>query len=110
MTTPERLKTDLVMAMRDRDKVRMSTIRTLIAAIDNAGAVAVEGQGLADEPKRGLGHDVDRRHVSNAEITSIVAAERDELIAARDEYRELGETRLAEELERMVEIAGEYLA
>ena len=77
--------------MRQQDRVRVSTIRSLISAIDNAGAVPAERQGYDYEPKIGLGHDVDRRTVTDDDITLIIALERDELVAARDNYRKLGQ-------------------
>lgn len=109
MTITDRLKSDLVVAMRERDPVRVSTIRSLIAAIDNAGAVPVEWQGYDYDPKTGLGHDVERRAVTDSEIARIIALERDDLAAARDQYLRFGETAQADEFERRVEIAGSYL-
>jgi len=109
MSATDSLKADLVTAMRERDRVRVSTIRSLISAIDNAGAVDIEKQG-SDYPKTGLGHDVDRRQVTEDDVTRIIVVERDDLVAARDEYRELGQTELAEEFERRVQIAEGYLS
>lgn len=109
MTITGRLKSDLVVAMRQQDPVRVSTIRSLISAIDNAGAVPAERQGYDYEPKIGLGHDVDRRTVNDDDTTLIIASERDELAAARDNYRELGQTAHAEEFGRRVDIVTEYL-
>lgn len=109
MSATDRLKADLVTAMRERDRVRASTIRSLISAIDNAGAVEVEKQGFGYGPKIGLGHDVDRRQVTEDDVARIIVVERDDLVAARDEYRELGQTELAEEFERRVQIAEGYL-
>jgi uncharacterized protein len=109
VTITGRLKSDLVVALRQQDPVRVSTIRSLISAIDNAGAVPAERLGYDSEPKIGFGHDVDRRTVTDDEITLIISAERDELVAARDNYRELGETAHAEELERRADIVTEYL-
>jgi len=109
VTITDRLKSDLVIAMPERDRVRVSTIRSLIAAIDNAGAVPVERQGYDYDLKTGLGHDVVRRTVTDSDIIRIIASERDDLAAVRDQYLELGETTHADELERRVAIAGSYL-
>ena len=110
MTITERLKSDLVTAMRERDQVRVSTIRSLISAIDNAGAVPVAGQGYDYDPKIGLGHDIDRLHLTTDDVERIIAAERDELVMARDEYRGLGKADLAAEFDRRVEISASYLS
>lgn len=109
MTVTDRLRADLVVAMRDRDAVRVSTIRSLISAIDNAGAIDVGRQGFDCDPKLGLGHDVERRPVTDADITAIIAGERREMLAARDEYRDLGQTDRAEEFDRRLHIADGYL-
>ncbi len=109
MRLTDRLRADLVVAMRDRDAVRVSTIRSLISAIDNAGAVEVGRQGFDYDPKLGLGHDVERRSVADADITAIIAGEIRELLAARDEYRELGQTERVEEFDRRLQIADGYL-
>ena len=47
--------------------------------------------------------------MSSDELTRIIVAERDELAAAGYEYRELGESGRAEELERRVQIVETYL-
>ena len=107
MRVASRLKADLAIAMRERDKLRVSTIRGLISAIDNAGAVEVKSQGY--DPKIGLGHDVARRDVSDDDIQRIIIAESDDLLAARDVYTGLGQTKRAEEFARRVEIVSSYL-
>jgi uncharacterized protein YqeY len=103
------LKADLIAAMRHRDKVRVSTIRSLISAIDNAGAIEVERPGFDYEPKLGLGHDLDRRPVTRADIVAIIARERQELLAARDQYLRLGQNDCAHEFDQRLQIADEYL-
>lgn len=107
MSAKDRLKADLVTAMREREALRVMTIRALISAIDNAGAVEVD-QGPYD-PKLGLGHDVDRRHVPDEDVQRILMAEMDDLVAARDEYLELGQAERADEFDRRAEIALSYL-
>jgi hypothetical protein len=93
--------------MVGRDQLAVSTLRSLLGAIDNAGAVALESGPY--EVKRGLGHDVARRELTESQIALIIEAERDDLIAASDQYRLLGQDGRADELARQAAIAGEYV-
>lgn len=93
--------------MKRQDKLRVLTIRALIGAIDNAGSVEVVDDRY--EPKIGLGHDVDRRHVTDDEERRILIAERDDLAAAARQYSELYEAERAEEMTARAGIVSEYL-
>ena len=93
MTILERLRADLVTALREPRSLEASTIRTLIAAIENATAVEYE---TSVEPRIGLGHDQPRRDLSSDDITGIIEREWTEVSAAIAHYRRLG---LTEELE-----------
>lgn len=108
MSLQSRLKTDLTAAMKQRDDLRVRTIRALLGLIDNAGAVEVEHDKY--EMKTGLGHDVDRIEVTSREMKKLIKAERVDLAAAAREYYALGETAMAEELSKRAAIADEYLA
>lgn len=108
MSIYAQLKRDLTPAMRSRDRVRVDTIRTLISAIDNAGAV--DGLETGHEPKLGLSHDVDRKDVTMDQERQIVTTERDDLLAAADEFRDLGKSDRANELAMRAQIASTYLA
>lgn len=81
-------------------------IRTLIAAIENAGAVDAE---LSADPRIGLNHDVTRRDLTEADLSRIIESERDEVARAARHYRELGVTGEAEDLELRVQIADRYI-
>lgn len=107
MSLHDRLKDDLKSAMRNRDQVRVKTLRSLISAIDNAGAVAVEPGPY--EVKVGLDHDVERSKVTEDQMRTLVLAERGELLRAAGEYRDLGLHLEAEGLEAQAEIAEGYL-
>lgn len=107
LSIPERLKTDLIVAMRDRDSLRVRTIRSLISAVDNAGAVPVDSDRY--EPKIGLGHDVPRRQVTDEEIREMLGHERDDLLQAASEYRTHGQNERAGELEIRAGIVSGYL-
>ncbi|HEU4895570.1 MAG TPA: hypothetical protein VFT85_07010 [Acidimicrobiia bacterium] len=106
MSTLFLLRTDLAKALRDRDRVEISTLRTLIAAVENATAVDVEPTA---ELKVGLGHDQPRRVLSDADMTRIIRSERDELVDAATRYRELGLMEEMEDLQRKARIAERYL-
>lgn len=106
MSVPRRLRADLVTAIRERNKVAVSMIRTLIAAIENAEAVEAESMA---EVNIGLNHDRPRRDLSQADIASIVARERDELTDAVKRYRELGLTTELAELEERMAVVDRYI-
>ncbi len=106
MSIPERLRADLKTAMANRDRLEMSQIRTLIAAVENAEAVEVE---TSSEPKLGLNHDVARRVLDSDDVSSIIIRERDELVGAVARYRELGLEHELVELEVRLSIVERYL-
>lgn len=102
----ERLRTDLLAARKARDGVEVSTIRSLIAAIENAGAV--EDMASSAVPLTGLNHDEPRREIEGTEVEDILNRERTELAEAAAQYRRLGLNE-ASELERRVRIVDRYL-
>lgn len=99
------LREGLTVAMRGGDRTTASMIRTLIGALENAGAVEV---GATNEPKTGLGHDVPRRELDDEEIRRVVERERAEVVAAIEHYRELGLDRELEDLRRRLAVVDEY--
>lgn len=106
MSLPQRLRVDLVAAMRTRNQIEVSTIRTLLAAIENAEAIDAE---LSAEPKIGLNHDEQRRQLDDIEVAAIVTRERDEIAAAVARYRELGLTAELAELEVRMTVVDRYV-
>lgn len=107
MSLPDRLRSDMVAAMKAGDRVRVSTLRSLIGAIENAGAIEVEAGPY--EMKTGLGHDVPRREVTDDEIRRIISDEREDLIAAQAELSGKGQTERMEELATRAAIVAGYL-
>ncbi len=97
----------MVAAMKTGDRVRVSTLRSLIGAIENAAAVQVESGPY--EMKTGLGHDVPRREVTDDEMRRIISDEREDLVAARAELIGKGQTERIEELATRAAIVAEYL-
>ena len=88
MTLHDRLKQDLATALAARDLETARVLRTLVAAIDNAAAVA-PGPALGTVGAA----DVPRRRVSDDEAMSIVRSEADELAAAIATYETHDRTR-----------------
>lgn len=105
MTALERLRIDLTEALRSREPVEASMIRTLIAAIENAGAVEAEP---TVEPKRGLGHDVPRKVLSEHDVGVIIDRERLEVAEALARYRDLGLPDEVAEMERRLAVIERY--
>jgi uncharacterized protein YqeY len=106
LSTLPLLRGDLEKALRNRDQVEISTLRTLVAAVENATAVEVE---TSAEPKLGLGHDQPRRVLSDDDVAEIILSERDELVDAATRYRELGLVDEVADLERRARIVERYL-
>jgi uncharacterized protein YqeY len=106
LSTLSLLRGDLEKALRSRDRVEISTLRTLVAAVENATAVEVE---TSVEPKLGLGHDQPRRAVSDEDVAEIILSERDELVDAATRYRDLGLVEEVVDLERRARIVERYL-
>ena len=107
MSVRDRLRADLVSAMRAGDKTEMSMIRTLIGAIENAEAV--EGEGSSD-PKLGLNHDRPRKTLTDDDIVRILSSERSEAAAAAAGYKRMGLADEAEDLDQRVRIVDRYLS
>jgi len=105
LTALQRLRADLSEARRARAAVEASMIRTLIAAIENAEAVEAEP---TVEPKRGLGHDVPRRVLTDQDITEIIDREHSEVAEALAHYRDLGLTDHVAEMETRLSVIERY--
>ncbi|HEV8065691.1 MAG TPA: hypothetical protein VGP46_12695 [Acidimicrobiales bacterium] len=99
-----KLRRGLTTAMKAGDAVAVSVLRTSLAAIDNAEAVAVAperrtGEGPIAGAVAGQGAgDVARRDLSETEIRAIVSGELTERRAAAALYRELGREQEADSL------------
>ncbi len=86
-----RLRAALLEARRARDAVATSTVRTVLAALENAEAVpmdSVPAAGAIEDSARGVGEsDAPRRVLSDAEELQVLEAEiasLDEAVAAYD--------------------------
>jgi uncharacterized protein YqeY len=116
------LRRALVDAMKARDSVAVSALRSALAAIENAEAVdaadgAPAGAGDADGDTHvagsvvGLGAgEVSRRTLTPAEVVATVRAELDERLAAAVEYQRLGRREHAERLRGEAGVLSRQLA
>ena len=96
-----RLAADLKTALKTRDAAEISAVRSLIAAIDNAGAVATPAKNV---PVYGQSGDVPRRDLSPADLEHLLGAE----IAEREEavatYEAGGQRDAAERLRAQLRV------
>ncbi|HEV7720435.1 MAG TPA: GatB/YqeY domain-containing protein [Iamia sp.] len=74
-TITDAMRADLVGALKAGDRARASALRIGLAAVANAEAVDAAGPTVA----AGLRGDVARRDLGPAEVTAVLAAERDDL-------------------------------
>ena len=98
----DRLKRSLTSALRDRDRESAAVLRTLLAAVEHAGAVPL-GQVAADAG------EVARREPGVEELDALLAAELDERIRAAEQYRSLGQEAAAERMDREASTIGAWL-
>jgi uncharacterized protein YqeY len=118
------LRDDLKAALKARDRVATAALRSTLAAIDNAEAVPVDDpvdSVTGDEPvvtgnehvagsAAGLGAtEVARRHLTKADLRSIVESEVRERSVAAAEYEQLGRNDFAERLRAEAEVLSRYL-
>lgn len=105
MNVLERLRADLTAARREGKTTEISMIRTLIAAVENAGAIETDG---SKEHKVGLGHDLPRRDLTDDDIVGVLERERAELVDAIAHYRDLSLAVQLQELEERLRIVDRY--
>jgi uncharacterized protein YqeY len=111
-----RLRTDLTVAMKARQPEAVSALRTAIAAIDNAEAVAApERQATAvGEHVAGAGVGVGsteavRRFLSTDELRALLQHQVTDRVAEADRYDAYGQSEAADRLRREAEVLGKYL-
>jgi uncharacterized protein YqeY len=99
------MQDELTAAIKAGDGPRVDVLRTTLAAISNAEAVDLAGPTTpVDVPG-----DVERRRLSDDDITAIIAGERDELSSTAQHLHRLGQTSRARELDARAAILGDYL-
>ncbi|MEV0703658.1 GatB/YqeY domain-containing protein [Saccharopolyspora sp. NPDC050389] len=109
------LRDDLKTALKARNNVAVTALRSALAAIDNAEAVP------GDRPLSGGGEHVagaavglgaaeaQRRNLTEADVRSIVENEVRERSVAAEEYEQLGRDDLAERLRAEAEVLSRHL-
>ena len=105
----ERLRADLKTAMQARANGELRVLRTLIAGLDNAEAVAVEGK---PDPFRKLGDpsgEVARRELDGAAVEELLVAEIEARRTAAGEYRRGGREAEADALLAEIALVERYL-
>jgi uncharacterized protein len=112
-----RLRAALKRAMKERDRAAATTLRSALAALDNAEAVDPALAGLAAvEHERiagtvgGLGAgEVPRATLDEEGARAVVRAEVDERRAAADDYDRVGEAERAQALRAEAELLATLL-
>lgn len=105
-----RLRADLTAAMRARAADEVRVLRALIAAFDNAEAVAVEGK---PDPFRKLGDpsgEVARRELGAGEVGALLEAEIESRLTAAADYERHGRGEDAARLRGETVVIGRYRA
>jgi uncharacterized protein YqeY len=103
----ERLRTDLKAAMRERQAGKVAVIRTLIAAIDNAEAVPIDGLEERLRQREAIG-EVARRELDAAALDAVLAKESDTRLAAAEDYDRHGRNDDAARLRQEAELVARY--
>lgn len=106
MGVVERLKADLLRAMKARDIVRVSTLRTMLSALDNATAVEVDPSFV---PLQGVTPDVPRRELSEADQLDLLRVEAVQRRKAALHYETLGKQDEATRLWAEVAVFADYV-
>ena len=96
-----RLKAELPKAMKARQSNAVAALRTVLAAIDNAEAVAVDTLLV---PLVGRSNDVPRKVLTEKDIEAILQREVTELCAAVAQYQQIGKVAEAHQLQAGLEV------
>jgi uncharacterized protein YqeY len=112
-----RMRQDLTAALKARDQTAVAALKSALAAIDNAEAVADErshARGSGSEHIAGAtagagSSDVPRRTLSEADLQAIVRAQLEERHEAADLYERLGREDEAARLRREAAVLTQYL-
>ncbi len=110
------MRSDLVAAMKARQPDAVAALRTAIAAIDNAEAVAAPGgtgaaaSGHIAGAQVGLGStEAERRDVSIGEVRAILQGQIADCRAEADRYQAAGHHEAAGQLRRQAEALRKYM-
>ena len=104
-TIAERMRADLVTALKGGQPARASALRVGLAAVANAEAVDPTGPLT----RAGLGADVARRDLTEAQVVAVLAAEREELRDQAAALRARGRSE-ADDLDERAAVLSAYLS
>lgn len=104
----ERMSQDLRTSMKNRDKVAVSLLRTLMAALDNAEAVAVDHASLPKVPTTER-YEVPRKELTDDEVRQLLEEELAERRRAHSNYMALQVASEVERLQQEIDILVTYL-
>ena len=102
----EQMKLDLIVAMKAREMIAVSTLRTVLGAIDNAEAVPVT---TPLEYSNGKTNDVPRKQLTSTDIEEILRQELDARQTAALKYQNLGKEGEAARLHQEADVIAHYL-
>jgi len=114
-TMRERISQSLREALKGRDTIAVSALRSALSAIANAEAVdapatPASGSQFVAAGVSGLGSgDVPRRSLSNADVDAIVRTEISERLRAADDYDRAGRPEQAGRLRREAGVLAELV-
>jgi uncharacterized protein len=101
-----RLANDLRVAMKQRDETAVRTLRSLLEAMDNAGAVPLTSEHV---PVYGRPNEVPRQVVTESDYLAILQREAEARREAADEYERLGRKEAAERVRAEWQVARRYV-
>jgi uncharacterized protein len=112
-----RLRHDLRIALKARDRVAVAALRSAIAAIENAEAVESVSSPSRETSSEhiagatvGVGSsDVARQELSDADVAAIIREQIEERFRAADEYEQLGRRDAADRLRREAAVLQVYV-
>jgi uncharacterized protein len=110
----QRLRNALVAAMKERDRVTVTALRSTLAAIDNAEAVDItavaSGSLTIESSPVGIGvAEAERRALSEEDIAQIVGSEVADREAAALEYDRAGRPERAQALRSEAQVLSSHL-
>ncbi|HVV34573.1 MAG TPA: hypothetical protein VHC73_15200 [Vitreimonas sp.] len=115
----QRLQADLREAMKARDKAKTDVLRSLISAIDNAGAVALDApevrdyantEGRSQHVVTGVGKtEAPRKTLCEADLAAVFKREAEERRAAAADFECHGKNEEAEALRAGAALIESYL-
>jgi uncharacterized protein YqeY len=106
MSVRNRIKADLLLAMKASESATVATLRTMLAALDNAEAVPLDA---SFQPLVGQSNDVPRKVLSEKEFLQVLHNEANGRRTAVATYEQLGKVEEANRLRAELAVFAKYL-